>query len=460
MSAFDPYGHYQIGSSEVNLPSEGGLTHMRQAARQEVGLATMLSVVIGSIIGAGIFVLPVSLAPLGWNAAIGWLLSGAGALCLAFTLARLTRGGEGIQAHIEQAFGPTVAFVAAWAFWCGAWTAIALLALAAGAALSRVNSHFGDAAVVTPLAISFVVILTAVNALGIRSAGRMQMITTAIKVVPLLAVILILLLRGSRGEPLQALPATPITFDNVATAAALTLFAITGFENATTPVGKVRNPGRTLPIAMLGGTAFVAVLYLLSSTAVPLLLSAEATSASPAPFADALADEWGEGAVKVAALCIAISAFGCLNAGILASGELAYAMALRSDLPRLFARTRLNGTPVYSQCLAAALGIGLILVGSGRETVSLFTFIILVSTVGGLVMYLIGVLASFKTSAGGIARAVMALAVTFTLFAFYGSGIEANAWGFLLITVGLAVRAGTRAAQARPAIARSDATSA
>lgn len=414
----------------------------------------MTSVVVGSIIGAGIFVLPVSLAPLGWNAALGWVVSGAGALCLAFALSRLTRGGEGIQAHIEQAFGPTIAFVAAWAFWCGGWTAIAFLALAAGSALSRINSHLGDAAVVTNLAISFVVVLTGVNALGIRSAGRMQIVTTAIKVVPLLAVILLLLMRSSRGEPLQALAATPITFNHIATAAALTLFAITGFENATTPVGKVRNPSRTLPLAMLGGTAFVVVLYLLSSTAVPLLSSAEAVSASPAPFADALASEWGEPAVQVAALCIAISAFGCLNAGILAGGELAYAMALRGDLPRLFARTRVDGTPVYSQCLVGALGVALLLLNSNRDTVSLFTFIILVSTVGTLVMYLIGALASFFATPTVVGRVVISIGTAFALFAFYGSGFEANAWGLLLIVVGLVVRTGTRLAQARQTLAQ------
>jgi APA family basic amino acid/polyamine antiporter len=421
---------------------------MVEAARQEVGVATMLSVVVGSIIGAGIFMLPVALAPLGWNAAVGWLVSGAGALCLAFALARLARGGEGIQAPIEEVFGPTVGFIAAWAFWCGAWTSTAFLALAAGSALSRVDSHFGDAALVTPLAISFVVLLTGVNALGIRSAGRMQVLTTAIKVVPLIAVLLILLLRSSRGEVVQALPAIPITFDNVATAAALTLFALTGFENATTLVGKVRHPTHTLPIAMLGGTAFVALLYLLSSTTVPLLLSAQATMASPAPFADALASEWGNGAVRVAAFCIAISAFGCLNAGILACGELAYAMALRGDLPKLFARTRPDGTPVYSQCLAGALGVGLILLNSGRGTGRLFTFIILVSTIGTLVMYLIGSVASLRTAPGPLARTAIILGAAFGLFAFYGSGLEANAWGLLLIVIGLIVRAATRLAPA------------
>lgn len=422
---------------------------MRNTGRQEVGVATMTAVVIGSIIGAGIFVLPAALAPLGWNAAVGWLVSGTGALCLAFALARLTRGGEGIQAHIEQVFGPTIAFVAAWAFWCGNWTSTAFLALAAGAALSRINGVLGDPAVITPLAVGFVILLTGVNALGIRSAGRMQMLTTAIKVIPLLGVILIVVFRSFRGEALQPLSTAPITFDNVATAAALTLFAITGFENATTPIGKVRRPGLTIPLAMMAGTAFVVVLYLLSSMSVPLLLSAAATGASPAPFADAVASEWGEGAVKLVALCIAISAFGCLNAGILAVGELGYAMASRGDLPRLFARTRENGTPVYSQCLAGFLGVALILLNSGKETIGLVTFIALVASVGSLVLYLIGALASLIRTEGLMARSAIIVAAAFALFAFYGSGLEVDAWGLLLVVTGLAVRTTMRLAQAR-----------
>ena len=415
----------------------------------------MFSLVVGSIIGAGIFMLPVSLAPLGWNAAIGWLVSGAGALCLAFALARLARGGEGIQAHIEETFGPTTAFVAAWAFWCSCWTSFAFLALATVSALSRIAPPLGDAAVATPLAIGLVVILAAVNALGIRSAGRLQVVTTAIKVVPLVAVVLILLWQTGQGEPVQALPDIPISFDSVAAAAALTLFALTGFENATTPVNKVRNASRTLPLAMVLGTAFVALLYLLSSTAVPLLLSPASVAASPAPFADALASEWGEPAVQVAAFCIAVSAFGCMNAGILAGGELAYAMALRGGLPRLFAGTRLNGTPVYSQCLGAALGIVMIILSSNRETGNVFTFIALVSTVGTLVTYLLGALAALYSKSSLPARTVMLLGTAFALFAFYGAGAEANAWGMLLIGVGLAVRLATRLARPRPALAHS-----
>ncbi|QNP45770.1 APC family permease [Sphingomonas sediminicola] len=407
----------------------------------------MFSIVVGSIIGAGIFVLPVSLAPLGWNAAIGWIVSGSGALCLAFALAKLARGGHGIQAHIAEKFGAIPAFIAAWGFWCGAWTSGPLLALAASAALSRIDPQID--AFITPLAVAFVIILTAVNALGIRAAGRMQVLTTAIKIIPLFAVILIVLLHVGRGEPLQPMAASPISLDNIATAAALTLFAITGFENATAPVDKIGNAKRIVPLAMLLGTTFVALLYLLSSTSVSLLLSSSAVSSSPAPFADALASEWGETAVQAAAFCVAVSAFGCLNAGILACGELTYAMALKGDLPKLFAHTRKDGTPVYAQCLSAALGIGLIFLNSSRDTANLFTFIIRLALVGNLYLYLIGTAAALRSTKGAASRILVVVGVAFVLFAFYGAGLEANLWGLLLIATGLTVRTATRVTRSR-----------
>jgi APA family basic amino acid/polyamine antiporter len=102
---------------------------------------------------------------------------------------------------------------------------------------------------------------------------------------------------------------------------------------------------------------------------------------------------------------------------------------------------------VYSQCLGSALGIGLILLNTGRDTASLFTFIILVATVDTLVMYLLGALASLVTSTGPLARMATGIADLFTLFAFYGSGLEANAWGLLMIAVGLLVRTATRMLQ-------------
>jgi len=428
---------------------------MRDAAQNNVGLLSTVSMVIGSIIGAGIFLLPVSLAPLGWNATVGWMVSSAGALCLAFALSRLALRGDGIQAHIQEIFGAAPAFVAAWSFWFATSTANGALAIAAASALSRINPHLGASAVVTPLAVTFTLLLTAVNAFGIRAAGRMQILTTLIKVVPLLAVILLLTLREFRSEPVQSLSATPLTIGGIAAAAALTLFALTGFENVTAPVKKIRNSSHTLPLAMIGGTAFVALLYVLSSTAVSLLLGPAAVANSPAPFADALTIEWGGTAVQIAAVCIAVSAFGCVNAGILAAGELAYAMARNGDLPEILARTRSDGTPVFSHCFAGALGVGLILLNANRSTASLFTFIVLVSTVGTLLMYVIGSVGAFVRSIRRWERLIMGGGILFALFAFYGAGFEASAWGVLLVLVGVLVRSATRYANTKRSVAAS-----
>jgi amino acid transporter len=93
--------------------------------------------VVGAMIGAGIFMLPVALAPLGVNALIGWMLSSVGALTIAFALGRLSQlGGDGIQANIERQMGRNVAFLAAWSFWVSNWAAQAGVAIAGASALS------------------------------------------------------------------------------------------------------------------------------------------------------------------------------------------------------------------------------------------------------------------------------------------------------------------------------------
>ena len=421
-----------------------------QREKQLMGVWMTSALVVGTMIGAGIFMLPVSLAPLGPNAPIGWLVSSIGALCIAFALARLTRGGgAGIQAHIESAFGPTVGFLVAWAFWCSNWASQAALAIAGASALSRVVPALATPDAVVMVAVASVAFLTAVNAMGARASGGMSILTVAIKLLPLLAVIAILGLRGASAVPFEPLAPTPVTIAGIATAVALTLFALTGFENATTPVDKVRNPERTLPLAILGGTLFVALIYLLSSTGVTLLLSADTVASSPAPYADAVAALWGEGAATLAALAIAVSAFGALNGLILGTGELGYAMALRREMPAFMARTRGANTPVAAQVVGSILTILLVLANSSRDTAGLFVFVILLSTASVLIVYLAGVLAAWKVSSTGGAHLALAVALLFILFAFYGTGAEANLWGLVLLAIGFVVMRSMRAINSR-----------
>lgn len=407
---------------------------------QTIGIWMTTALVVGTIIGSGIFMLPVSLAPLGSNALIGWFISGFGVLCIVFAMARLSRlGGDGIQANIERAFVPTVAFLVAWAFWVSNWVAQASVAIGAASALSFAG--FGGQELIVPNAIGFVVLLTAINAIGVRAAGGFSLVTVAIKLLPLLAVIWLLLQRGVSGGSYEPLPPMPITFANVAAATALTFFAFTGFETATTPVGKVRDPGRTIPRALLGGTAFVVILYLIAGTSIQLLLPANVVAASPAPFADALVSSWGHGIATFAALAIAVAAIGCLNGVILGTGELGYAMALRGDLPAVMAKTRGKNTPVVAQVVGSALTILLLLANSSRATANLFTFIILLSTAAVVVVYFTSALAAWKLCTKPAARVAIATGILFLAFATYGIGLEAGLWCLALLAIGMAIRA-------------------
>lgn len=420
---------------------------MSTSSESKMGIWMTSALVVGTIIGAAIFMLPVTLAPLGMNALIGWVVSGIGAVCIAFALAQFSRfGGEGIQANIEREFGPTVAFLVTWAFWVSNWVANASVALAAGSTLSFLG---GGDQIVIPVAIASVVLLTAINAIGVRASGGLSIITVAIKVLPLLAVIWLFAHHGATGRSYEPLAAVPVNLPNLATATALTFFALTGFENATAPVCKVRDPEKTITRALLGGTAFAALIFLAAGTAIQLLLPASVVAASPAPFADAISSSWGRGAASLAALAITVSAIGCLNCLILGTGELGYSMALRGDLPAAMARTRGANTPVVSQLVGSGLTIILLLANASRATANLYAFIILLSTAGVTVLYFVGALAAWKstTSTGG--RAIILVALLFSVFALYGTGLEADLWCLVLLGVGLALRAAMRRLNSR-----------
>ena len=410
--------------------------------QNSIGIWLTSAIVVGTMIGSGIFMLPVSLAPLGANAIVGWIVSSTGAMCIAFALARLSRlGGEGIQANVERQLGPSAGFVVAWAFWVSSWSAQAAVAIAGASALSFVSPAMSGDAFVMIVAIASVLFFTSLNALGVRVSGITSIITIAIRLLPLAGVMLVLALRAVGPEHLEPLAQSRTTVGNLAAATALTFFALTGFENATTPVGKVRNPSRTIPRAIIGGTLFVAVVYLFSSTAVQLLLPAQIVARSPAPFADVIGGQWGGTAASLMAICIAVAAFGCLNSMILATGELGYAMGLRSDLPTAMAWTVRGNTPVAAQIAGSALSIFLILANSSRGGASLFKFVILLSTSAALVLYLAGALAAWRLVASRRAKSVLTAALLFIIFAFYGSGFDADAWCIVLLAIGLAMRA-------------------
>jgi APA family basic amino acid/polyamine antiporter len=373
---------------------------------------------------------------------IGWLITIGGALCLAMVFAglsaRIPRAG-GPYAYADAAFGPLAGFVAAWAYWVMTWVGNGAIAIAVISNLSLIFPAIGQ----TPglpaiLAIACIWLLTLVNISGVRAAGRVQEVTTLLKIIPLIALILLAVWLALSGAPRAPDPGVAITGDTIALAAGLTFWAFLGLESGTVPADKVENPERNVPRATMIGILIAGLIYLGISLAFAFYMPVAEAAASPAPVADFLGKTFGSGIAVAVALFAAISAFGTLNGWILVQGEMPWAMARGGVFPRWFAAESARGTPLRGHIISSLLLTGMVLLNSQKGMGKLFEFIGSVSISAGLVAYLLSALAAIKLIPGNNRLLAAALvAAAFTIWAEWGLGLEAIIYGALLIGAGL-----------------------
>ena len=154
-----------------------------------------LALVIGGVVGSGIFYLPVALAPLGASVPIGWLISGIGIMAMAYCASRIVSpDGGGLQAYVENELGPAAGFIVTWMTWNSSWIGVPAVALATVAALGRIIPGIADHLVAASFL--FMVVLTLVNLRGIKAAGELNFVTVLIKILPLVAVVVIAVALG------------------------------------------------------------------------------------------------------------------------------------------------------------------------------------------------------------------------------------------------------------------------
>jgi APA family basic amino acid/polyamine antiporter len=415
---------------------------MSQASRSHLlGPVMSIAMVVGLIIGAGIFLLPASIASYGPNMFAGWALTIGGFLCLAFTFALLAgRIDGGPYEYVKQAFGEETAFLTNWSYLVSNWAGGAAVAVAFAGAIERVFPSLAGPALVAPLSIAPVIVLAAIACTGARSAGWTQVVTTALKLVPLFLVTLIaaaVLLSGGERQPLAD---SPVTFSNVANVAAIMAFSLLGFEAAAYAAGKTADARKTVPLATMAGTVLTGLIYVLACTAVVMLVPLDKLTVSSQPFSDAIAGSLGEGIGRIIAAFVAISALGALNAMLMISGEIGYDMGCDRSAPAAMGRNNRFGMPAVALIVSAAAAILLILINSSRSLSGLFTFMVLLTTVSSLFLYAVVALAALKQPLHGAARLVVVIAFVFALWTFYGAGAEAFLWGLALLIVGWPVR--------------------
>ncbi len=401
------------------------------------------------MIGSGVFLLPASLASFGGVAFLGWLLSAAGATVLALVFARLARidpAAGGPYAYSRHAFGDFAGFLIGWGYWISIWCADAALAVAGVGYLSPfIPSIVGTPVGAALLATAIVWVLTFINIWGVKTAARVQVVTTILKVMPLVVVGIAGIFAFDRSHFVIADTSVRGLGAGIIATTTLTMFALIGLEAATIPAAITRDPDRTIPRATVIGTLVAAGIYIVSTIGVMSLVPPSALAMSTAPFADAARAALGNGAAAAVALGASISCFGALNGWILIVGQLPMALASDGLWPARFARLSRKGTPAFGMVVAGVLTTALIWMNYTKGLVELFTFIILLATLAVLIPYvfcsLAGLLikdrrgAKATTSEGVLA----VLAFVFSFFAIVGAGANVVFWGFLLLLAGLPV---------------------
>jgi basic amino acid/polyamine antiporter, APA family len=348
--------------------------------------------VVGGIIGGGIFRTPAAVAErIGSPALIltVWVAGGAvaliGALCFGELGQRRPRAGGG-YVYLREAWGPLPAFLYGWAL---------LLVIASGA-IAAIAVTFADYALALtglparftlPLAIAAILLVSAVNYLGVRPGATVQNVFTLLKLLALAALVAV----GLAAAPLPTLPAPPGAPHALGAALVPVLFTYGGWQQTNFIAEEMVNPERDLPRALLLGVATVVVVYLLANLAYLHVLGATGLAASTAPAADAMEAALGSTGGKLIAAGIAVSTFGFLNLVVLVTPRVFQAMAADGVFfPRLARLHPVHRTPAAAIGLQALWASALALSGSFSQLVDYVAFadwVFFGSTVAGLFVY-------------------------------------------------------------------------
>ena len=419
---------------------------------QKIGLLAATSLVVGNIIGAGIFVLPASLAKFGSISIVGWLFTATGALILAKIFSNFSKklrgksGGPYIYSKVV--FGDFIGFLVAWGYWISCWVNNAAIAVAIVSALS----FFFPELVTNPLyatltGLSFIWFFTFTSSKGIKSSGNIQILTTIAKLIPLVLIILF----GFFIFDLEIFPEFNLTdqndFEILPVVAVMTLYAFLGLECASIPAENIKNPEKTIPKATMAGTLISTLIYILSTIVLFGIIPAENLINSPAPFAEAGEIIGGKYFGFLISAGAAISAIGALNGWILITSYMPMTMANDRLFPKVFAKKNKKGFPYLSLLLGSILTSFVMTMNYTDGLVDRFEFLILLTTLSTLIPYFFVSVSyilfhvekrllkinSFRSVILGL------FGCLYSLWAIFGSGIDSIVYGTILLLLGIPI---------------------
>lgn len=423
------------------------------APTRVMGFWSAVALVVGSMIGSGVFLLPANLAPYGAASLLGWGISLCGAILLALVYAQWAHENPlpgGSFAYTQSVFGDGAGFFVAWSNWICIWAGNAALAVAFAGCVSALVPAIASSRVASALlALAALWVAALTNLAGVRESARVQVLLTVLKLLPiaLFAFVAIAFVDLANFQPF--VPAGGDVLDIAWGGAAITLWAFLGLEAATIPSATIRDPQRNIARATIIGTLIAGLLTMLACTVVLGVMPRDQVATSPAPMADAAAHLFGAPAGMLIAITAAIASYGALNGWVMLMGELPAQAAHARLFPHAFGHRDARGTPRRMVLVGTVLGSILIMANYSRSLVKLFEFSILLSTATSLLPYAAASASALLAARGWRSRSaastvIALLALLFSLFALIGTGREALFWGVILLLAGLPVMHFTR----------------
>jgi basic amino acid/polyamine antiporter, APA family len=409
-----------------------------------LGVWMCTALVVGNIIGIGVFILPASLAPYGLTALTGWLITVVGCIFLAISFAYLARAfphDDGPYDYTKRAFGDGLAFTVMWCYWVSTWMTNATIAISVVGYLTVFIPALNNSPWLPPVtALALLWFFVLINLRGARAVGGAQLLTTALKLLPMFGVICLGLwvLFTDPSAYRNHVITSPSSSADLSGVTTLTLYAMLGVECATIPACRVRNPERTIPLATVIGTILTAAVYIGVSIVPMLLIPQAALAASNAPISDVFVQVLGARWGVLVALLITIGGLGALNGWTMILGDVTQTIARHGHFPRFLTRENSHGAPTGALILTG-MAASIMLVSNYSQSIGqLFVFLSVVVTAANLPVYFSCTLAIVLMGRQGLASAqrkrtvtvvaAAVCAVVYCAWASIGIGLKPFLW--------------------------------
>jgi len=427
--------------------------------KKELGLVIATALVIGNMMGSGIFMLPATLAgKAGPGATIGaWMLTAFGSILLALCFAKLSRrlpktGGP--YEYSKTAFGEFAGFMNAWLYWNGSWIGNAAVVIAVASYAGKLVPFIGNSNLGAFLFASAVLwIFTIINILGVKMAGKIQTAITIFEILLFLFFIIAAAMHFNTGNLVPMFPQGK-GMETLPVAATLTLWSFVGLESSSIAAGEIRNPEKNVGRSTIIGILIAAIMYMGINFFAMGAMPQGTLEKSTAPIADILSQYFGSGMVQFITLGVVVSVLGTTIGWLLSTARVAFAAGEDGMFPSFFSKTHAKYKTPHVALIIGSVLVNLLLAmnyANNKTLASAFNFTVLLATLSFLPVYATTAAAEIKYALKEGKKLTFLLSVkTFFIpvaaliysgWAIYGSGLEAIEYGILLAVIGVPVYA-------------------